>query len=235
MSASAFPGTIEHKYGSTVISAEPTRMVTAGFRDSDHAVAFGVTPVGVRDFIGAFAEETRPWAQEALAGAEPEKVSGPDGALNFEVIAGLRPDLILAYSYLEEAEYDKLAKISPTVVEPQDGSLWREEPSDPRNGPFTWLGFELPEKTGEISQEQVELLDQDVIVTIGADPEAYQDDELFQGLQAVREGRVAYLGGFETDFAGALGFDSPLSLAAVDIVVPALAAALDGDPATVAS
>lgn len=291
-SGGAFPVTIEHKYGSTTIPSEPTRVVAAGFNDSDYALAFGVTPVGVRDFIGPFAEDTRPWAQEALAGAEPEKVSGPDGVLNYEMIAGLRPDLILAYSYLEEAEYEKLAGIAPTVVEPSEGSGWREhtlvvgralgqpgraeqlvaqvearfataidrhpefvgktaairfgdadtdayyllEPDDPRSGLFTSLGFKLPEKTGEISREQVELLDQDVIVAIGADPQAYQDDELFQGLRAVREGRVAYLGGFETDFAGALGFDSPLSLpAAVDIVVPALAAALDGDPATVAS
>lgn len=73
-------------------------------------------------------------------------------------------------------------------------------------------------------------------MAIGAERQAYQDDEVFQGLDAVREGRVAYLGGFETNFAGALGFDSPLSLpAAIDVVVPALAAALDGDPATVVS
>lgn len=106
------------------------------------------------------------------------------------------------------------------------------EPDDPRTGVFTSLGFELPGQTGEISREQVELLDQDVIVAIGDGREAHQVDQLFQGLQAVQEGRVAYLGGFETAFAGAL-FDSPLSLpVAVDIVVPALAAALDGDPAT---
>ena len=288
----AFPVTIEQKYGTTVIPAEPTRVVTAGFNDSDYALAFGVTPVGVRDFIGPFPEETRSWAQEALAGADPEKVSGPDGALNFEVIAALRPDLIIAFSYLEEADYEKLAQIAPTVVEPQDGSGWREhtlvvgralgqmgraeqlvaeveerfataiethpefkgktaailfgeadtgayyllEPSDPRTGLFTSLSLELPDQTGEISREEVELLDQDVVVVIGADAEAYQDDQLFQGLPAVQEGRVAYLGGFGSEFAGALGFDSPLSLpAAIDIVVPALAAALDGNPSTGAS
>lgn len=101
------------------------------------------------------------------------------------------------------------------------------KPNDPRTGLFTSLGFRLPERTGEISREQVHLLDQDVIVVIGADRTAYQDDQLLQGLRAVKEGRVVYLGGFETEFAGALGFDSPLSLpAALDIVVPALAAAL---------
>ncbi len=284
----AFPVTIEHKYGNTIVRAEPKRVVTAGFNDADYALAFAVTPVGVRDFIGPFPEETRPWARAALAGAHPEKVSGPDGELNFEVIAALRPDLILAYSYLEEVEYKKLAQIAPTVVEPKDGSLWREhtavvgralgqeerakqlvaeveqrfaraieenpefkgktaairfgedvssyyllEPNDPRTGFFTSLGLELPERTGEISKEQVDLLDQDVIVVIGAEREAYQHDQLFQRLRAVREGRVVYLGGFQTTFAGALGFDSPLSLpAALDIAVPRLAAALDADPAT---
>lgn len=50
---------------------------------------------------------------------------------------------------------------------------------------------------------------------------------MFQNLTAVKEGRVAYLGGFDSDFAGALGFDSPLSLpSAAGIAVPRLAAAL---------
>lgn len=288
-SGSAFPVVLAHKYGSTTIPSKPVRVVTAGFNDSDYALAFGVIPVGVRDFIGPFPEEARPWAQEALAGATPEKVSGPDGELNFEAVAALRPDLIIAYSYLEEADYEKLAQIAPTVVEPSNGSLWREhtlvvgralgqedraeqlvaqvegrfraaidehpefedalvavrfgdaaagsyyllEPSDPRAGLFTSLGFALTQKTGEISREQVDLLDQDVIVVIGAERAAYLDDPLFQALRAVTEGRVAYLGGFETTFAGALGFDSPLSLpVALDILVPVLAAALDGDPAT---
>jgi iron complex transport system substrate-binding protein len=278
-----FPVTVQHRYGTTVIPAPPERVVTAGFNDADYALAFGVVPVAVRDFIGAFVEEDRPWARDALAGAEPEKISDADGALNFEAIAAADPDLILAYSYLEEAEYQTLSSIAPTVVEPEPGSLWPEhtrdvgralgmaaraeelvdevedgfaaardahpefagttmaiqfvvdpsgyyllEPEDPRVGLFASLGFEFPETTGEISREQVELLDQDVVVVIGAEEEDYASDELFQGLDAVREGRVVYLGGFETEFAGALGFDSPLSLPyALDIVVPQLADALD--------
>jgi iron complex transport system substrate-binding protein len=284
-----FPVAIEHRYGRTTIPSKPARVVTAGFNDSDYALAFGVVPVGVRDFIGPFPEENRRWAQKALDGAEPPKVSGPDGELNFEAIAGLRPDLIVAYSYLEEAEYRRLGAIAPTVVEGAPGSPWPEhtlvvgralgqqerahqlvagvegrfadarsrhpeltgktvavrfgdpglgtyyllEPSDPRTGVFLSLGLKLPAQTGEISRERVDLLDQDVIVAVGAPAAAYQDDALFQGLRAVRGGRVVYMGGFETEFAGALGFDSPLSLpVAVDIIVPELAAALDGDAGT---
>jgi len=287
--AAAFPVTIEHIYGTTVIPEEPVRVVAAGFNDSDYALAFGLVPVGVRDFIGPFPEETRPWAQAALGGAEPVKVSGPDGELNFERVAVLRPDLILAYSYLDEAEYETLAQIAPTLVETEDGALWQRhtldtgralgqperarelvaeaaaqfvraieehpefegtvaaiqfgdaetgffllEPTDPRFGFFASLGFEAPEQTGEVSRERVDLLDQGgVLIVFGATREAFADEPLFQGLAAVREGRVAYLGGFETEFAGAVGFDSPLSLPyALDLAVPVLAAALDGDPST---
>lgn len=278
----AFPVTMEHKYGTTTIPEEPERVVAAGFNDADYALAFGVVPVGVRDFIGDFPEEERPWAQEALDGAQPEKISNADGTLNFERIAAADPDVILAYSYLEEAEYEQLSRIAPTVVEAEDGSLWPEhtrtvgralgqperaeelvaevdaafeaareehlefvgttaavqfsadptsyyllEPSDPRVGLFTSLGFEMPEQTGEISAEQVGLLDQDLLVVVGLEEDAYADAALFQGLDAVREGRVAHLGAFGGEFAGALGFDSPLSLPyAIDIAVPVLADAL---------
>ncbi len=276
-----FPVTIEHIYGTTEIPEAPERVVTAGFNDADYALAFGVVPVGVRDFIGTFDEDARPWAQEALAGATPVKVSDSDGVLNYEEIAGARPDLILAYSYLEEDEYETLSQIAPTVVEPNVGSLWEAhtrdvgralgqperaeqivtevaahfettraahpefegvtlaiqfgvdpegyyllEPGDPRIGLFTSLGFTMPETTGEISREQVDLLDQELLVLIG-DEDAYESDELLQGLDAVQEGRVVYVGDFDSDFAGALGFDSPLSLPyAVDVVAPLLAEAL---------
>ena len=42
---SAFPVTIEHKFGSTTIPAPPKRVVTVG--DEDIAVALGITPVGI--------------------------------------------------------------------------------------------------------------------------------------------------------------------------------------------
>ncbi len=121
----AFPVTIEHKYGSTEIPAEPRRAVAAGFNDADYALAFGIVPVGVRDFIGAFPEEERRWPQEALDGADPEKVSDAEGELNYESIAALRPDLIIGYSYLQEEEYEKLSQIARTVVEPTGAAIQR--------------------------------------------------------------------------------------------------------------
>src|SRR3546814_21069924 len=59
----AFPVTIEHIYGTTVIPETPARVATAGFNDADYALPFGFVPVRVRDFPGPFAAARLPRAQ----------------------------------------------------------------------------------------------------------------------------------------------------------------------------
>ena len=78
-------------------------------------LALGVKPVGVRDFIGTFDEDDRVWARDLYAGATPEKVGGDE--LELEKVAALRPDLIMGvYSFMDEAMYEKLSQIAPTVA-----------------------------------------------------------------------------------------------------------------------
>ncbi len=129
-SSSAFPVTVEHKFGSTEIAAEPKRVVTVGYTDQDAVLAFGVVPVGVGDFLGGYKWRERPWAQDALGGAEPEVVSGQQ--INFEAVAAQRPDLIIAINAgLKQGDYDRLSQIAPTVGQSGDyidfGMPWEEQ------------------------------------------------------------------------------------------------------------
>ena len=74
-------------------------------------------------------------------------------------------------------------------------------------------------------------MDQEVVVMFGKQEEVI-GNPVFKRLDAVREDRVIYLD-LEDQFAGALGFSSPLSLPfLIDEAVPQLAAAVDGDPKT---
>ena len=125
-----FPVSIEHKFGTTTVEQAPERVVTVGFNDQDFALALGVTPVGVRQFQGGIDITQRPWAQDELGGAEPQIVGAED--LEFEKIAALRPDLILAvYSGLSKRDYGTLSKIAPTVAQsdeyPDYGVPWQEQ------------------------------------------------------------------------------------------------------------
>lgn len=282
--------TIEHKFGTAEIPENVERIVAVGFNEADFVLALGIVPVGVRDFIGPYPEETRPWATDALGGEEPELVGGNE--INFEAVANLEPDLILGiYSFMTQENYDLLAEIAPTVAQPaeyEDGATpWQEQmlitgralgmeaeaeevvaevegrfdeareanpefegktaavtfafegdyslltPEDLRTLLFTSLGFELPEETGSISRERVDLLDEDVLIFLGTDQATLEEDELVQSLTAAEEGRIVYFGNFSTDFSGALGYSSPLSLPfALEEAVPKLAAAVDGNPDT---
>jgi iron complex transport system substrate-binding protein len=115
----AFPVTIEHKYGSTTIENAPERVVTVGLNEQDAFFALGVAPVGVTDWMG-FEHGIGPWAKEAAAaaGPPPELLTNTDG-IQFEKIAALRPDVIVAlYSDLEKGDYEKLSQIAPTVAPP---------------------------------------------------------------------------------------------------------------------
>ncbi|MGY1795378.1 ABC transporter substrate-binding protein [Geodermatophilus sp. SYSU D00525] len=287
----AWPVTIENRFGTTEIPAEPQRVVTVGFNDQDFVLALGVTPVGERELLGDYDATTRPWAQEQLPDEEIPTVGGEE--IDLEAVAALEPDLIVGvYSFMDEADYEQLSGIAPTLAqtgEYADGATpWQEQTllvgralgredeaqqlvddvegrfrqaveenpdfagsslavdltgvgsghyllgaDDLRTQFFTDLGFTVPETSTDVSQERLDLLDADVLAVNGYDQAAADGDALFSALDVVTQGRTVLLGGYSGDVSAALGFGSPLSLPfLLDEVVPALAAAADGDPST---
>lgn len=126
----AFPVTIEHKFGSTTITERAERIVTVGLTEQDALLALGIVPVGTTEWFNEYPGALWPWAQE-LAGDTVPAVVGDATAVNFERIAALQPDLILAlYSGLTQDDYELLAQIAPTVAQPAAyvdyGIPWQE-------------------------------------------------------------------------------------------------------------
>ncbi|MEV8533410.1 iron-siderophore ABC transporter substrate-binding protein [Streptomyces sp. NPDC051211] len=115
----AFPVTLEHKYGSTTISAEPKKVVTLGLSDQDAVLALGVKPVGSVDWFKEQPYGKWPWAKD-LWGSTPPQVVGERDEYNMEKIAALKPDLIIAqYSGMKKEQYDTLSKIAKVVAQPK--------------------------------------------------------------------------------------------------------------------
>ncbi|MET9608909.1 iron-siderophore ABC transporter substrate-binding protein [Streptomyces sp. NPDC006512] len=118
-SAGSFPVTVDHKYGSTTITAEPKKVVTLGLSDQDAVLALGVKPVGA---VAWFKEEPFgkwPWVKD-LWGSTPPQIVGERDEYNMEKIAALKPDLIIAqYSGMKKEQYDTLSKIAKVVAQPK--------------------------------------------------------------------------------------------------------------------
>ncbi|WP_431906598.1 iron-siderophore ABC transporter substrate-binding protein [Micromonospora carbonacea] len=129
--SSAFPVSIEHKFGTTTIAAEPKRIVVVGLVEQDALLALGVVPTATTEWFGEKPGAVWPWAEAALGSApRPEVLTNTDG-IQFEKVAALRPDLILGiYSGLTSEDYAKLAKIAPTVAQPEGtvdyGVAWQD-------------------------------------------------------------------------------------------------------------
>ncbi|THA75576.1 iron-siderophore ABC transporter substrate-binding protein [Streptomyces sp. A0642] len=121
--AGAFPVTVEHAFGSTKITKAPERVVSVGYTDDQTILAFGIKPVGMVDQypnpVGKVPDINTqwPWVKDKWGDARPEVImKNGDAGPNYEKIAALRPDLIIAvYSEVDRAAYDKLSKIAPTV------------------------------------------------------------------------------------------------------------------------
>ena len=119
--ASAFPVTIEQKFGTTEIPKQPERIVTVGFHEQDWLYAMGVAPIAVREWYGGYEYATWPWADDArkAVGAEPTVLGSGD--LDMEAIAALSPDLIIAtWSGITKEQYDLLSQIAPTLAQSGD-------------------------------------------------------------------------------------------------------------------
>ncbi|MFB4307404.1 iron-siderophore ABC transporter substrate-binding protein [Actinomadura sp. GTD37] len=118
-----FPVTVEHAFGSTEITKAPQRVVSVGYTDDQTVLALGTKPVGMVDQYPNPPGTTPdintqwPWTKDEWGATRPEVVmNNGDSGPNFEKIAALRPDLIIAvYSEIDQAAYDKLTKIAPTV------------------------------------------------------------------------------------------------------------------------
>ncbi len=121
-SSSAFPATVEHKFGTTTVPSAPERIVVVGLTEQDTVLALGEKPIATTEWYGEQPYAVWPWARPALGDAKPTVLTNADG-FDFEKIASLSPDLILGTNAgIKQADYDKLSKLAPTVATPKGGS-----------------------------------------------------------------------------------------------------------------
>lgn len=131
--AGAFPVTIEHAFGETIIEEEPERVVTWGWASTDATIALGVTPVAIPfESYGGDEEGVLPWIREALeerGESIPTVLTNTGADVPFEEIAAADPDVILAhYSGLTEEQFATLSEIAPVVAYPDQpwSTPWRD-------------------------------------------------------------------------------------------------------------
>ena len=113
----SFPVSIDNMFGTTVIESKPERVVSIGYTEGDYVLALGVTPVAIRDWYGDQPGGLWPWAAASPAADDSTVVLQPE-SLNFEKIAELEPDVIVAMvSEIEQADYDRLTEIAPVLAQ----------------------------------------------------------------------------------------------------------------------
>jgi len=102
--------TITHAMGSTPITGTPQRIVVLTTQGTETLLELGIQPVGaVKSWIG------NPWYDHIKDRMNGVQVVGDETQPNMELIASLKPDLILGTKVRQEKIYDQLTAIAPTV------------------------------------------------------------------------------------------------------------------------
>lgn len=183
-------------------------------------------PQGYVDWGVPWQELTRTVGQAVGKAEEAERVVAEVEA-RFQAVQEAHPEFVGATS---------------VVATPYQG-IYLYGPEDLRGRFLRDLGFELPEGLdaiaegsfgSNISMERTDLLEVDVIVWLDADPEQEPlSNPLYRNLRVHTEGREIFLDSYTDPLGAATSFVTPLSLPfLLDGLVPKLAAAIDGDPAT---
>lgn len=110
----AFPVTVEHALGTTTIPSAPKRIVTLGWSVQDAVFALGFAPVAMPKH-DITQDGILPWDAPYLANQNITLLQ--PGLIDYEEIATLRPDLILAVrSGVDAVSFQRLSRIANTVV-----------------------------------------------------------------------------------------------------------------------
>ncbi len=115
------PRIVTHAMGETTIEDDVNRVVILTNEGTEALLALGVTPVGaVRSWIGD------PWYDHIEDRMEETADVGTESQVNIEAIAALEPDLIIGNKLRQEAVYDQLSMIAPTVFSETLKGDWQE-------------------------------------------------------------------------------------------------------------
>jgi len=171
-----------------------------------------------------YADEQTPWDVQTLTTGKALGKSSEAQALVAKVNAKI-----------DEAKAANPQFAGKTLVVdfgPEKGQHWLIPAKDPRRALFDALGFAAQTESEDVSEERLDLLDRDVLFVNGATKKDMLASPAFSRLKVVTEDRTLYTS-FSTPLGGALAYSGPNALLyALDILVPQLKAATDGDPAT---
>lgn len=109
-----FPVSVSHAFGTTIIPEPPRRIVTLGWGGEDALLALGVTPIAMPSY-GQFPNGVLPWVANKIGDAKPTLLN--QGLIDYEALALLKPDLILAIrTNINAQAWHRLQHIAPTVA-----------------------------------------------------------------------------------------------------------------------
>lgn len=113
--------TVEHAMGTTTIEKTPEKVVILTNEGTEALLALEVTPVGaVQSWLGD------PWYDHIKEDMTDVEVVGVEHEVNLEKIAALKPDLIIGNKLRQEAVYEQLSAIAPTVFSDTLRGDWKD-------------------------------------------------------------------------------------------------------------
>jgi iron complex transport system substrate-binding protein len=118
-----FPRSVQHAMGTAEIKSRPKRVVVLDSGELDDVTLLGITPVGAVSPHLKTAGGFPTYLKGELADT---KDVGPMAEPNLELIASLKPDLILSSKVRHEKVFDKLNAIAPTVFAQTTGAPWKD-------------------------------------------------------------------------------------------------------------
>lgn len=204
-SSDSFPVTVSTVFGDVTIPAKPTRIVSAGVSEQDALWGLGLAPVGVTEWYGEYPSAAWPWATNSIGLPKPQVLTTADG-FQFEAIASLKPDLIIAINAgTTEKDFQKLSKIAPTIT--QSGSLdffepWEQQATTigaavGKSSEIATLISQVKDKFKEAKMEHPEFVGKKVV---------FLQNAFYDG------SAIAYQAGLSTAFLTDLGFVIPDNL-----------------------
>ncbi|WP_042163229.1 AraC family transcriptional regulator [Paenibacillus gorillae] len=111
---------IKHAMGEETLTGNPERVVILTNEGTEALLAMGIKPVGaVQSWIGD------PWYDHIKEEMEGVTVVGDELQPNIELIASLKPDLIIGNKVRQEKIYEQLKQIAPTVFSDDLAGDWK--------------------------------------------------------------------------------------------------------------